>query len=144
MEYGKPLDSSEDLVKSGIDLYIMEGSFVANFLKSSPNEWTRKIGNAAKYVKNHEEQKELMKRLAIHGDVILVAVDYNYYRNTDKEFADLPPVHESKEIVYNGWVSWAIQKMSPWQEALDLLQLQMKEVPSELEIKDFVCFVSGS
>ena len=140
------MDSSEEVAKSGIDVYFEEGAFHANYFKMSPNEWKQKIGNAGKYYKGDKEQKELMKRMAIHGDVILWGssfVTFKALRKSEKEFTELPPVHYSKEIK-KIIVSLAIQKMSPWEEALDLHQLQMKEVPSELEIKDYVCFVSGS
>ena len=143
MEYGKGLDSAEDIVKSGIDVYLDEGSFHANYLKTSANEWERKIGNAAKYFNGWDEQKELMVRLAKDGDVVMWGGNFEWLRNSDKKYADLPKVHKSKESK-KGWVAWAIQKMSPWQEALDLHQLHMKEVPLELEIKDYACFVSGS
>ena len=55
MEYEKPMDTTEQIAKSGKIVWLNENAYYQYYLKTSVNEWQRKVGHAAQLFTTKKE-----------------------------------------------------------------------------------------
>ena len=122
VELEKPLDNPESVFKSGVQVNINGGSWINGFLKSHENEWQRKLQSAAVFYNSKKESDVILKRIVTQGTDVFVGTKFGMsdWMAEHRELSRGQSVHFAKEGVkmYNP-AGWAVQKASPWLEALN-------------------------
>ena len=95
MRYEKPLDTAEQIFRSGKPVYLKK--YYKNFLLDSTNEWHRKLANKAEIVPNGDQAKYL-KEIAKTGKGVTEAwyIDYAYVVATSSS----PPPSQTQANVH--------------------------------------------
>ena len=131
MRYEKPLDTAEQIFRSGKPVYLK--AYYKNYLKDSDNEWQHKLASKAEIVPNGDQAK-VLKGIAKTGNGVTEAwfIDYVYVVATSspQENRDISNVHFSKDPLKSsvGAAAWTVQKLSSWKQAIDRHILLLDQV----------------
>ena len=77
-EYEAPLDTAEDIVKSGKTVYMATNTWYKDFLQTSTNEWNRRIAREAKLFIGSDKEKAIYRRLLTEGNTVVVSGPVRY------------------------------------------------------------------
>ena len=127
----KPLDTAEDIFKSGKSVSLMRGTYYYGFLAASENDWQRRISTAIVGYYAANDQKDTYKKVAVEGSqaVLVSPIEYIDFLRKNPELKSIAKVHFSKETLKgNDPAVWAIQKLSPWRESLNRHILLLDQV----------------
>ncbi|XP_023339233.1 glutamate receptor ionotropic, NMDA 2C [Eurytemora carolleeae] len=123
--YNAPIDTAEQIVKSKKTGFILEASRQFSILQSSPNPWQVKILDNHKTYNPQIEPTEvvLLRMLKNMSNVVLslsedTALDV-IQGNSELYELEHPPFHFSKEPIEAYYKSWAVQKGSKWEKAIN-------------------------
>ena len=118
VEYEKPIDSTEDLVLSGKDIWMKDGTWDKLYFKSSDYVWHVKALEKAEFKANWGDDIFLVPK---YGKSCMLLPQMIYYNNVNvnPKYKNLPEVHFSKEKIKPYYVAWTVQKHSIWKEAIN-------------------------
>ena len=141
VDYEKPLDTAEAIYKSGRTVTINSATFWLDFLQTSGNPWHRLIANTSERYGSKQEEATILRRIALgDGDEVAITPisgradawmthEVKSNKTFAKQYLSGNGVHLAKErvsaIVFGGW---AVQKDSPWREALNKYILLLEQV----------------
>ena len=100
---------------------ILSGVFYQSYLEKSDNLWQRKLVAKASFYTGKKEGNIFKKILTDGNDVIITSrVSYFGWLTKNQEFQNTGNVKFAKEAVIPFDIEgWAVQKNSPWLEALN-------------------------
>ena len=122
VDYEKPLDTAKSIFESGKTVNIYGGGFYPKYLGNSDNPWHRKIVAKASFYKGSEARGNILKKILTDGNDVMVGyrVEFIGWLTKNQEFQKIGNVHLAKEsIISSNLAGWAVQKNSPWLEALN-------------------------
>ena len=118
VEYEKPIDTTEDLVKSGLDIWLSAGTWHKEYFITAANEWRVKAFEQAEINVDWDDDTMLVAK---HGKSCSPSAKFGYYDrvHTNPNYKNLPDVHFSRESIKPYFAAWAVQKTSLWKEAIN-------------------------
>ena len=114
--YEKPIDSTEDLVKSGKEVWIVDGWWHKMYLNTSENEWHVKASEKLIERDNKYAADDLL-RVARDGEACRLTTEYLFYMKTRSK--SIPKVYFGKEMIKPYFYGWSVQKESIWKEPIN-------------------------
>ena len=128
-QYEKPIDTTEDLVRSGKKVFIRAGTSVPSLLAASDDKWLQLVSKShIPYSK--EESYNISLRLYKDPDIASLSV-YVYVldkQKRDPRYKGLQGLRPTKEVVLFKFVTWSVQRNSKWLDHLNKHILLLHQV----------------
>ena len=119
VEYEKPLDTAEAVFRSGKTVHMNGGGWYRDHLRTSDNRWYRQLATTATFYTSGEEADEVFEKIVTEGDAV-VATSRLSFLDWSARSKNVANVHFAREAIMNYSPNgWAVQKGSPWLEALN-------------------------
>ena len=119
VELGKPIDSTEELIKSGTEVYLSGGTFFAKVLLDSPNIWQQEAAKSAIFYDSVQEKFTVIQKILNGEKITLLHDTYSWAYKVKNDFNDAPHLHLVNEPIRPYYCAWAIQKASIWTDAIN-------------------------